>query len=638
MSKPWLTLIILVLCGLPTVATAQLLGNNVIISRSVLTLQEQRINIDDLVDDEANPAPIRLSWSVSGLGFGDFEYELTYGAITQTSSTPPRLRVIESDGFAEAQGDQIAGELRVELFLRDIIADSEDLPIALGGEGRDEYDEAICVNVYPAGNPDPDETTSDCWTFDVDTLAPPAPIITELIPGEGRVLVLWERLNDNDIDAYEVVYCTNVSTAAESFTELPCPVNERGSSGEIGSTENSASISRGINTGERVALAMRSIDEFVNVGDPGDVSTAVPVPVDDFFELYEGNEDGGFCFMATAAHGSYAHPTVRILRAFRDRILTAVPFGPAAIAVYYKYSPPLAARLSAAPHVAAPVRIGLVILAAFAALMMLCPLVALGWLIAMVARGLFERSGRVSRGWTAGGAAVLALLVAVPAEAKRPESELETLGIGIEFKGGPYSGAIQDETGFSDVFGSGGQPLFVFGLDLQLYRGFGTVTAGGTVGFLRYSGFGLFGEGSGMEGDVSSDENELSIVPMTAVVGYRFDWLADNTWFPFVPYAEGGLAYYVWWATNGVGNLQRRTVDGERQEARGGTLGYTGTLGLAFMLNKLDTKAAKTLFSNTGIRGTYVFFEVTSSQVDDFGGDGFDLSDFNWSVGLYMEL
>jgi hypothetical protein len=51
---------------------------------------------------------------------------------------------------------------------------------------------------------------------------------------------------------------------------------------------------------------------------------------------------GGGCFIATAAYGSYLHPKVMALRAFRDNyLMTNIP-GRAFVSLYYRLSPPLA--------------------------------------------------------------------------------------------------------------------------------------------------------------------------------------------------------------------------------------------------------------------------------------------------------
>lgn len=62
--------------------------------------------------------------------------------------------------------------------------------------------------------------------------------------------------------------------------------------------------------------------------------------------VYYGNQIGfqtaDSCFVATAAYGSLFHPSVRLLRDFRDRFMIDNPLGRSLVRLYYKYSPPIA--------------------------------------------------------------------------------------------------------------------------------------------------------------------------------------------------------------------------------------------------------------------------------------------------------
>ncbi|MEK6775643.1 MAG: S8 family serine peptidase [bacterium] len=82
-----------------------------------------------------------------------------------------------------------------------------------------------------------------------------------------------------------------------------------------------------------------------------------------------GGGGGGNCFIATAAFGSPLERHVRTLQEFRDRCLMTNGPGRAFVRLYYQYSPPLAERIADSPLLRGMVRILLIPLILFGAVM-----------------------------------------------------------------------------------------------------------------------------------------------------------------------------------------------------------------------------------------------------------------------------
>jgi hypothetical protein len=106
----------------------------------------------------------------------------------------------------------------------------------------------------------------------------------------------------------------------------------------------------GLTNGQTYQFTILAIDQFGNAT-PTEVLPATPQPTEDLYRRYrdEGGRASGFCFIATAAWGSYEHPYVRVLRQFRDEVLVPRSFGRAFVAWYYAYSPPAADYIAEHP-------------------------------------------------------------------------------------------------------------------------------------------------------------------------------------------------------------------------------------------------------------------------------------------------
>lgn len=103
----------------------------------------------------------------------------------------------------------------------------------------------------------------------------------------------------------------------------------------------------------------------------------------------QAEQERGWCFIATAAYGSYDASAVKLLRRFRDQVLMPTAPGRAAVDAYYHLSPPLARAIEGSAPLQFAVRTALtpVILLAAAALE---AQYALWLLLCLLLAGLFR--------------------------------------------------------------------------------------------------------------------------------------------------------------------------------------------------------------------------------------------------------
>jgi len=219
------------------------------------------------------------------------------------------------------------------------------------------------------------DLTSETITFDVDLERPDAPEIDEPDEGDSNITVKWQGIEDSSDSTIEYyVYWDDSSFSNATRTNASVAGPMSGTSYQIEDLTNDVTY----------YYAVSALDENDNESQISVVSAAMPINVSDFWEKYReagGTDDGGFCFLATAAWGSYMAPEVRTLRTFRDGFLMTNPAGRAFVKFYYRVSPPLASAISKSPVLRAATRLAIAPLVVVARAMTSMPPM-FGWIAA----------------------------------------------------------------------------------------------------------------------------------------------------------------------------------------------------------------------------------------------------------------
>jgi len=212
----------------------------------------------------------------------------------------------------------------------------------------------------------------------------------------------------------------------------------------------------------------------------------------------------------------------------------------------------------------------------------------------------------------------------------------------FEIKLGPYAPDIDSEfaggpTPFGDLFGDGDSVMIGGELDVQLWQGFGSIGVGVSIGYYGNSANALLDDGNtpSQSTERSAGETSITLVPMSALLVYRFDVLARRWAVPLVPFVKFGVNYTLWWIHDGAGDVA--TYEGE--EAKGGSAGIQFNVGAALLLDIFEPAAAKALDNDIGINHTYLIFELLHQPADGFGADDkLTVGDTTWQAGLAFEF
>ena len=338
-----------------------------------------------------------------------------------------------------------------------------------------------------------------------------------------------------------------------------------------------------------------TLDSFSNISSPSEQVSASPVAVNDFFEEYArkgGREEGGFC----ATSSTPVSPDTLIL------------------------------------------------------VLMLMLLVAL------------LRQNKQTAGRSSGASKLLTVLLAgtfAMAVPNTSEASRESPRIGTaNFRFGTYVPEIDSEfsdgltTPFADIYGDGKLWLFRAEAGYLIFDKFGSIFLTTEVGYGSIDGSGI----ESATGEFSNDETSMHFLPISVNLIYQFDILARKMSFPLIPYARFGYDYWIWWITDGAGDVADRSSlnDAPACEAlpcapspdyevisdgMGATQGYHVGGGIRLMLDPFASKMAKDFDNEMGFNDSYLFAEMTVLDLDDFGSDkSFILSDSMFSFGLGFDF
>ncbi len=267
----------------------------------------------------------------------------------------------------------------------------------------------------------------------------------------------------------------------------------------------------------------------------------------------------------------------------------------------------------------------------------------------------------------------VALLVWSPADAEAQSIDERTPITGsVDVELGPYYPSIDGEFGqatpFRDSFGGNDNLMGELGVTYYLFKQHGKLGLEFGAGYTKFSGDsslqnqdsgnddsgsgGSDGErangganGAGSDGESGSsgesggplsleEETNFVLFPLRLSLTYRWDFLAQDLNIPLAPRVGTGIDYYIWKVTDGSGNVAES--NGER--ARGATPGYHVSAGLGFLLDFITPSLAAVFDADWGVNNTYLYGEFEFTRVQPFQGEGFNLSDETWKIGLSFEF
>lgn len=315
---------------------------------------EHFVNIEDCENYKGRKAKFNVT--VQNLGS-----TYTYGVAYSTPGKACPDAHADFDGFVPEQCVVVVNDLElVSNFSFEV-----DLDRLTGGACDADTNAVARVYVVVESSTSGVAVQTEHIDFTVDLERPAAPVLTEVVAADRRLVARWtDDLNDEDGLTYEVYF----SAAAISDD----PSTDKNVRTKTGITDTSYNIDDdSLQNDMPYFVRVAAVDSAENVSALSAQLSQTPVSSTDFWEHYQaagGTEKGGYCFIATAAYGSPMAGQLDLLRAFRDQILMTTVPGRAFVSQYYRWGRFAAVSIAKHPVLRAATRVALVPLLWFAAL------------------------------------------------------------------------------------------------------------------------------------------------------------------------------------------------------------------------------------------------------------------------------
>jgi hypothetical protein len=284
--------------------------------------------------------------------------------------------------------------------------------------------------------------------------------------------------------------------------------------------------------------------------------------------------------------------------------------------------------------------------------------------VGLLALIIFRRRRRARRALSRGLPLLLLLLAVRPVHAQtlahegdelpleQPESYRTPREWAFEARFGPYRPNVDSELSasavappYQTVFGGKRHLMSQLELDWQFFQAFGSLAAGVAIGYYSESAKAFVADPNTGKCvpdptttgacERSGDTTSLRLIPIAALLVYRWDVAAQQWKIPLVPYAKLGLNYTLWQINDGNGNVP----DYKGGHGSGGTAGWQAAAGMSLQLDFLDPDSTRSLDMETGINHSYVFFEWNRVDATGLGlSNKLHVGDSRWVIGLMFEF